>query len=309
MSNKSNEVSSSLLLSDTLKTKSPTLHITIWFMISVFIISVVLACVFQVEVVARGQGKIVPISRVQIVQPEFNGKIVSIQAHNGSEVKLGDVLIELDTTDAEVERNTILAEMNRLRVERSRISSFVSSIDSIDIPARSFSKLTLEKFSVSINTTPEFFSEQTRLLEAEVVDLQASVSQISARIAENDQSIAVTKANIKRIEAKIAIQEERLTAIKTLLNSGSVSRSAFLDVQETLIASVNEREIYLNELNQKRSQETVFQAERHSVITARRNQLLQRKSEIGAQLETLKENLRTAERLIAASQLKAPRSA
>jgi hemolysin D len=105
-----------------IKITSPTLHATIWFTISVFAAIVVMACVFKVEVVARGQGKVVPVSRVQVVQPEFDGKITAIHVRNGSEVRQGEVLIELDTTDAEAELNTITAEMTRLRIERARIT-------------------------------------------------------------------------------------------------------------------------------------------------------------------------------------------
>ncbi|XAT58969.1 biotin/lipoyl-binding protein [Rhodobacteraceae bacterium IMCC1335] len=78
--------------------KSPTLHLTIWFTITVFVTLIALSCVFKVEVVARGQGRVVPISRVQVVQPEFDGKVTAIHVRNGDEVIKGDVLVELDTT-------------------------------------------------------------------------------------------------------------------------------------------------------------------------------------------------------------------
>jgi len=83
--------------SEPIKITSPTLHASIWFTIFVFVAIIVMACIFKVEVVARGQGKVVPVSRVQVVQPEFDGKITAILVRNGSEVRQGEVLIELDT--------------------------------------------------------------------------------------------------------------------------------------------------------------------------------------------------------------------
>ena len=59
--------------SEPLKITSPTLHATILFTLSVFVALLFMACVFKVEVVARGQGKVVPLSRVQVVEPEFAG--------------------------------------------------------------------------------------------------------------------------------------------------------------------------------------------------------------------------------------------
>lgn len=138
--------------SEPIKITSPTLHATIWFTISVFVAIVVMACIFKVEVVAGGQEKVVPVSRVQVVQPEFDGKITAIHVRNGSEVRQGDVLIELDTTDAEAERNTITAEMTRLRIERARITALVSGIDGSDIRSEIFAADTLHSFTENTDT-------------------------------------------------------------------------------------------------------------------------------------------------------------
>lgn len=289
-----------------IKITSPTLHASIWFTILVFVAIVVMACIFKVEVVARGQGKVVPVSRVQVVQPEFDGKITAIHVRNGSEVRQGEVLIELDTTDAEAELNTITAEIKRLRIERARIAALVSGIDGSDIQSETFAADTLLSFAENADTGHDFYAEQSRLLSAEVDDLQAAMSQIAARITANDQSVFVTQANIERIEAAIVIQTERLEVAQGLLDRGTSSRSIFLDVQEAFTALEKEREVYLRELDQKRSQETSLLAEQRSIITAQRNQLLQRRSEIQARLATLEEQLRTAERRVIAARLTAP---
>ncbi|EFO28652.1 putative toxin secretion transmembrane protein [Roseibium sp. TrichSKD4] len=292
--------------SEPIRITSPTLHVTIWFTISVFMAIVVMACIFQVEVVARGQGKIVPVSRVQVVQPEFDGKITQIHVRNGSKVNKGDVLIELDTTDAKADLNTISAEITRLQIERARIMALVSGIDVNNIQTETFSKAVLSSFSQNTKTDDEFYKEQYRLLLAEVDNLQAAISQITARIISNNQSVLVTEANIERIEAALSIQSERLEMAQGLLDRGTSSRSTFLDVQEAFTAFEKEREVYLRELDEKRSQETAYQAEQRSLITTQRNKLLQRRLEIEARLATLEEQYRTADRRVVAAQLTAP---
>lgn len=286
--------------------KSPTLHGTIWFTVFVFGALIVMACLFEVEVVARGQGKVVPVSRVQVVQPEFDGKITAINVRNGSRVQQGDVLIELDTTDAQAELNTITAETERLHIERARITSLVSAIDGGNIQDGVFSEWTLENFAQLVDTGLLFYVEQSQLLSAEIDDLQAAMSQIAARIIANDQSVAVTQANIERIEAALAIQTERLEVAQGLVERGTSSRAAFLDVQDAFTSLEKEREVYLRELVQKQSQETALLAERRSIITAQRNRLFQRRSEIEARLAALQEQLRTAERRVTSALLLSP---
>ena len=181
-----------------------------------------------------------------------------------------------------------------------------SGIDGGGVQTETFAADILHSFAENTDTDHDFYTEQSRLLSAEVDDLQAAMSQITARIIANDQSVSVTQANIERIEAAIAIQTERMQVAQGLLDRGTSSRSTFLDVQESFIALEKEREVYLRELDQKRSQETSLLAEQRSVITAQRNRLLQRRSEIEARLATLEEQLRTAERRVIAAQLTAP---
>ncbi|CUH80095.1 HlyD family type I secretion periplasmic adaptor subunit [Tropicibacter naphthalenivorans] len=293
-------------LPEPMRITSPTLHATIWFTISVFAALVIMACVFKVEVVARGQGKVVPVSRVQVVQPEFDGKITAIHVRNGDAVARGDVLIALDPTDAEAELNTLTAEMARLRIEGARISALVAGVDGGQIQSAGFAAQVAGAFAGAADTAHTFYPEQARLLAAEIDDLQAAMAQIAARVTANQQSIAVTGANIDRITAAIAIQTERLEVAQNLLERGTSSRAAFLDVQEGFTALEKERDIALRELDQKRSQETALLAERRSILTAQRNQLLQRRAEIEARLATLEEQLRTAERRKQGAQLTAP---
>ncbi|MCY4179143.1 MAG: biotin/lipoyl-binding protein, partial [Litoreibacter sp.] len=97
-----------------MKVTSPTLHATIWFTMAVFVAILVMSFIFKVEVVATGEGRVVPVSRVQLVQTEFAGQITAIHVRNGDAVERGDILLELNQTDAQADLGTITAEADRL---------------------------------------------------------------------------------------------------------------------------------------------------------------------------------------------------
>ncbi|MEP3637089.1 MAG: HlyD family type I secretion periplasmic adaptor subunit [Paracoccaceae bacterium] len=288
--------------------KSPTLHVTIWFTISVFAVIVVMACIFKVEVVARGEGKVVPFSRVQVVQPEFDGKIVAIHTANGTRVERGDRLVEFDVTDAEAEVNTIVSEMDRLIIERARIGTLVDGIDNGTLDKQDGATGVAEAFVMVEHEEQVFFAEQQQLLSAEIADMQAAFNQFDARIEANAKSIGVTQANIERVEAALAIQKERLEVAKGLLEREVTSRASFLDIQEAFTMLEKERDIYLKELQHKQTQESAIWAERRSLIAGQRSTHLERRSEIEARLATLTEQRKTAERRIRAATLHAPLS-
>ena len=292
--------------SEPLKTTSPTLHATILFTLSVFVALLFMACVFKVEVVARGQGKVVPLSRVQVVEPEFAGKIKAINVRNGDIVQKGAIVILLDDTDARAEVNTIRSEIAQLYIERARITALIERIGGVEITHDSFAVAIEERFVTTADSEHNFYPEQLSLLRAEIADLQVAMSQVAAQIESNHQSVSVTQANIERVEAGLEIQRERLGIAQDLIDRGVSNRAAFLDTQEAFTALEKEREVYLRKMTQKRSQEVALKAEQRRIITSQRNQSLQRRSDIEARLATLKEQLRSAERRVSGATLVAP---
>src|SRR5260370_3879828 len=58
-----------------------------------------------IDIVASAPGKILPGGRVKVIQPFETGVVRSIKVQDGQAVKAGDVLIELDPTANEADRN------------------------------------------------------------------------------------------------------------------------------------------------------------------------------------------------------------
>ena len=287
---------------------SPTLQITVLFTLTVFVAIVTMSILFKVEVVAKGQGKVVPLSRVQVVQPEFDGTITAIHVRNGTFVEKGQVLIELDQTEALAERNTIEAELARLGIEAARIALLVDAVGADDIQEPTAKARIVAAFVEPPTDKRAYYVEQRKLLGAEIDDLQAALAQLDAQLLANQKSVDVTRANISRVDASLEIQQERLEISQDLLDRGTTSRTAFLDTQEAFTELERERDVYLRELDQKLSQEAALAAERRSLITAQRNEQLQRRADIEARKAELEEQLVTANRRLAGSSLKAPSS-
>lgn len=287
---------------------SPTLHATILVTISAFLALLAMSILFEVEIVARGEGRVVPIGRVQVVQPEFSGRIVAIHARNGASVEKGDILIELDPTVALSELGTIRAERDRLSIELARLAAMVQALGA-DRAEAALPEAVLSLFEIpaALRGHP-FVEEQIALLRAEIVDYLASLARIAAREEANQRSEAVTNANIDRVNAALDIQADRLRTAERLLQQGATSRSAFLDVQQAFTEREREREVHLRELEQKVAERAALDAERLRLTAELRSSRLDRKVRIEGRLATLAEEQRAAERKVAAARLTAPAS-
>ena len=285
---------------------SPTLHMTVIFMIAVFSSLLVMSFIFKVEVVARGQGRVVPISRVQVIQPEFSGRIAAIHVQNGMAVAKGDLLIEFDPTEAKAELGKVRAEQDRLKIEAARIDAMVAALE-LPVEAEDFLVEARSLFSLPETLEGHQFAvEQRVLLEAELEDYLASLSEILARDTASLKSEAVTSASIDRLAATMEIQDERLRTAEQLLQQGTTSRAAFLDVKQTYIELERQRAVYLAELDQKASERAALNNERRRLVANLKSTLLDRKSQIEARLAALAEDVKTASRRVASATLMAP---
>lgn len=285
---------------------SPTLHLTIIFTMAVFAIALVMSVYFQVEIVARGQGRVVPVSRVQVVQPEFVARIIAIHVRNGSHVEQGEALIELDITDAITQMAAITVERDRLIIEAARIAALSGVLTNED-----YAENMLESVLASFHI-PEYLTQNTvvgeemALLKAEAADILSFFEQMDARIESNRRSEKVTRSNIDRVKASLNFQSKRLETSSTLLKQGTSSRSAFLDTQQQYIELEQSRNVYFRELEQKISERKVLETERRRFVSRTQSDALKRKSQIVARIATLAEEQRSSERRIKVATLRAP---
>ncbi len=114
------------------KPVSPTVRLTAWSLVILVLTAAVGSYLAKTEIVARGQGRVVPITRVQAVQPQVAGKIIKIVAHEGQTVKAGDILVEMDKTDVRSELERIQSGIERQHQEMVIARSIIEPLMSSD---------------------------------------------------------------------------------------------------------------------------------------------------------------------------------
>src|SRR6202165_701804 len=91
-----------------------------------FILALAWASFGRIEIVATAPGKIVPTGRTKIIQPLEIGTVRAIQVQEGQTVSAGEVLVELDPTTSEADRNRQAAEFLAARLDAARLSAMVA---------------------------------------------------------------------------------------------------------------------------------------------------------------------------------------
>ena len=101
-----------------LETPPSPVHVAFLWIICAFVLAaLVWAYLGRVDIVAAAQGKLQPTGRVKVVEPMETGRVEDIRVANGSLVKAGDILVELDRSTAEAEAEGARAELAATRAE------------------------------------------------------------------------------------------------------------------------------------------------------------------------------------------------
>jgi len=132
---------------------SPVGRALMWLLMALFSIALVWAIVGKIDEVAVAVGRVVPSGFTNVVQAEDRGIVTRIHVENGSQVRQGDILIEL---------NTVMTE-----ADVTRLGAYV--IDK----AREAYRISLARYREGVGTNMDVLDAQTALQQAYSNNTQA----------------------------------------------------------------------------------------------------------------------------------------
>src|SRR6516164_661071 len=97
--------------------------------IALFALALAWASLGEVDIIAAAPGKIIPSGRTKVIQPFETGVVQAIHVRDGQSVTAGQVLIELDPTMNEAERNHLRSDLTSAQLDVARLRAALSGSD------------------------------------------------------------------------------------------------------------------------------------------------------------------------------------
>jgi hemolysin D len=203
---------------------SPIVVAFIWTICLVFLAALTWSWFGRLDIQAIASGKIQPRGQSKVVQSVDLGKVVAILVQNGSQVKKGDILLELDPTETAADSEAYARDVESAAAEADRRRAAIETASSNQHVAA--------PILFTYPTTDSVRLRELAALEADVAKLSAGKDTLKAQL---NQSLAAKRRlndNIAERENLIALDKELVNMREQLSSRGSSSRSLVIDASQ-----------------------------------------------------------------------------
>ena len=222
---------------------SPAGRIIAGTLIASFVIALLWACIGSVDIIATAQGKIVPTGRSKLIQPFETGVVHAIHVQDGQQVKAGDVLIEIDATISEAERDRLQKEYMTAALDAARLKASLSTADD-----------PLTEFTAPEGAPDDQVTLQKSLLGSQVAEVRAKLAGLDRQIAQYEGNLAAVQSTIAKITEALPYLQKRAKARQSLADRQIGSRMDAYSAQQDLVEHQQELKVQQGRLDEATAQ-------------------------------------------------------
>ncbi len=180
---------------------------------ALFVIALLWAVLGKIDIVAVAPGRIVVSERTKTLQPLETSVVRQVLVKDGDAVRVGQVLVELDATNATADEASVQEQLAAAESEAQRARLLMAALGSSNSP-------TLPKGGAPRDTS---------MLQAEWQDITARLARLAAEQARREAEQATVREMIAKLEATLPIARQREADFRNLAEQGFMAGHAGQD--------------------------------------------------------------------------------
>ncbi|MGX7876840.1 HlyD family type I secretion periplasmic adaptor subunit [Mesorhizobium sp. ORM6] len=231
---------------------------------ALFVSSVAWASYTEVDEIARGDGKIIPASKTQIIQASEPGVVQEIAVKIGQVVKKNDLIIRLDNTfnTSSLGEQQAKARALQTRIARLKFEQAGNLDGSFPCPSE------IRKVA------PEICDNEQKLLVARRDNFEVKLSVLKSRLDQRENELDEANANLDRLTKNLEVSDRETALVESMVKKGLMARTEQIRVEreqtelqgqlnlagETIKkakAAITEAQLQVNELGLQLQQEAL----------------------------------------------------
>ena len=207
---------------------SPVSIAMLWFICLLFCAALTWSYFSSLDIHAIAQGKIQPRGRSKVVQPLEPGKVTAIFVENGTSVKAGDVVAELDPTESAADLEAIRQDLSAATGEILRRSEAIEQGRKENAgPARELA------FPAGVDRSVQ--ERERRVLVADINQLTSVLQSLQSQIGEKHAQLQRLRMSIEAREGLLVLLKERVDTRQGIDEKNQGYRSKVVDALQEYV--------------------------------------------------------------------------
>tara|TARA_R100000654_G_scaffold10855_2_gene23598 strand:+ start:746 stop:2074 length:1329 start_codon:yes stop_codon:yes gene_type:complete len=251
------------------------------------------ASVAEIDEVTRGQGKVVPSSKVQIIQNLEGGILADVLVSEGQMVEKGDVLLKIDDTrfsssfrESKLTYWELLARTARLSAE--------SEVKPLELPDE-----------LMINQ-PELAAEERGLYQSRQLQLQSTIDVLKRQAEQRRQELVEKQARQQQLSRSFELSNQELKMSEPLLEAGVMSEVEILRLKRTVNDLRGEMDSNRLAIPRIRSSIDEVQQKINEAVTRFESEAARELSEVRAEMERTEESVSALKDRVTRTNVRSP---
>lgn len=235
--------------------ESPQNPIAKWLgrsLIALFTLVIIWACVGEVNIVASAEGKIIPSSRIKIIQAPEKAIVKKILVSEGQYVKAGQALIELDSTLTDADENRLSSELRRASLTLQVDLQLVKLLESQNDRENIVNPLTFENIKWDSLARNSHSDRQLhkQLLWQHWQQYNTQKTTLLSTLEKSKAEKSATKEVIKKLKQTLPIIILREKNMQLLVEENAASETEYLKLKQERIEKTQDLAAENQRLNQ-----------------------------------------------------------
>ena len=261
-------------------------YLTISMVMAIIIIFLVWANNTELDLITKGNGRIITAGQNQIVQSPFRGILNSIEVEPGTRVRKGDLLATINPVDAKGVLADISAKKEALDIKMIRVNAELNKSDTSQLLDR------LKSFSQALVVT------EVDLFNSRVNRIKNVIEEIDARLEMAYENKKILISEEKGIKDLRGLLNDELRVLLPLIQTGAVSKSERYRLEreknnsETQLMIIKgKQDLNLSQIKQLKKQKVIAQEEYKKDLFEEKSRAITDLAEINAKLPSYEQKL------------------
>ncbi|TMP47549.1 MULTISPECIES: HlyD family type I secretion periplasmic adaptor subunit [unclassified Pseudoalteromonas] len=181
----------------------------------------------HLDEVARGEGRVIPSHKLQIVQSYDGGMVEQIFVREGQVVNAGDVLIKIDPTRF----------ISSFRENQAKVLSLTAKVERL----RALTQKKPLLFAASlIEQAPDAVLHEQAIFESSNKELEQQVTIHKRQLEQRRQDYAEARAALQQHTNSLSLANRELAVTRPLLRTGAVSDIDIIRLERQIVEHTGE---------------------------------------------------------------------